>query len=242
MKLNIFASEDEVLSSLAEHFISIASQSIAKHSRFSVSLSGGTSPKKLYGLLASHAFKNRVDWDNVYFFFGDERYVPQTDPASNYLMVKTALFTPLGIKDSHIFPVNTSLSPKEAARQYLEDIHCFFIGSELQFDLVLLGLGDNSHTASLFPHTPVLHENTASVKEVFLENDQKYRITFTAPLINLAQNISFLVYGKGKAEAVYNILEGERNIDEFPAQLIAPTHGEVQWFLDEEAASEINKK
>lgn len=241
MKVNIFDSPDEALKNLAENFVSQASHSIAKHSRFSVALSGGTSPKKLYEILATPDFRYRVDWNNVYFFFGDERNVPQTDKDSNYLMAKTALFDPLAIEDSHVFPVNTSLPPVEAAAQYMTDIHYFFIGSEPHFDLILLGLGDNSHTASLFPHTPVLYDKSVNVKEVFLPDQQAYRITFTAPLINLAHHISFLVYGKGKAEAVRNILEEQQNYDEFPAQLIVPVHGSLQWYLDQDAASLIRK-
>jgi 6-phosphogluconolactonase len=108
--------------------------------------------------------------------------------------------------------------------------------------LILLGLGDNAHTASLFPHTPVLQEKSSSVKEVFLNDQQVYRITFTAPLINQAHHIAFLVYGKTKAEAVHHILEGEKDIERYPAQLIDPEEGELTWFLDESAASFLKNK
>jgi 6-phosphogluconolactonase len=242
MKLNIFNTPQDVLVNLATYFVTVAEQSIAKHGNFSVALSGGSSPKKLYELLASNDFKNKVDWENVYFFFGDERNVPQDDKDSNYLMAKTALFDPLQIDDSNIFAVDTSLSPAEAAAEYKKAIDLFFDEQSLTFDLILLGLGDNSHTASLFPYTPVLHETTATVKEVFLEDQQVYRITFTAPLINQAHNIAFLVYGEGKAIAVHHVLEDARDIENYPAQLIAPTHGKIRWYLDEPAAADLKNK
>src|SRR5665213_3335395 len=148
MKLNIFNNEKQVLAALAAHFVKIAQESISARGKFSVALSGGSSPKALYELLAS-AFKDKVEWGKVYFFFGDERNVPQTDKDSNFLMAKNALFFPLNIGASQIFPVDTSLSPAEAAKKYKEEIEEFFDEDELSFNLVLLGLGDNSHTASL---------------------------------------------------------------------------------------------
>lgn len=236
MKLNVFNTENEVLAALAAHFVKIANESIAGNGRFSVALSGGSSPKKLYELLAS-AYHDKIEWEKVYFFFGDERYVPQTDPESNYLMVKKALFDPLHIGSSNIFAIDTSLNPTEAAQKYEDEIEAFFYEDELSFDLILLGLGDNSHTASLFPFTSVLHDRTPGVKAVFLKDQQVYRITMNAPLINEARHIAFLVYGEGKAVAVHHVLEDDEDIEEFPAQLIEPIVGEAQWFLDSAAAA-----
>lgn len=238
-KLNVLKTPDDVIINLAHLFVTLSAQAISNTGRFSVSLSGGSSPKKLYELLASDAWKNKVEWSGVYFFFGDERYVPQTDKDSNYLMAKTALFDPLQIDSSNIFAVDTSKSPEEAAEAYTESINKFFGEAAPAFDLILLGLGDNSHTASLFPHTTVLHDETVSVKSVYVEEVKATRITFTAPLINEAHHIAFLVYGEGKAEAVHHILEDARNIEEYPAQLIAPTHGDVIWYLDEAAAAKV---
>ncbi len=239
MKLNVFRTEEEVLERLAEYFIQIAQQSILAHGRFSVALSGGSSPQKLYELLASD-YKDKLDWDKVYFFFGDERYVPHTDLNSNFLMVKKALFDPLSIAETQIFPVDTSVEPTAAAQKYAEVIKGFFNGKEIRrFDLVLLGLGDNSHTASLFPNTSVLYDEIPSVKEVYLEDQKVYRITLNAPLINQAYHIAFLVYGEAKAVAVHHVIEDKQDIDNFPAQLIKPIEGELQWFLDKAAASNL---
>ncbi|TWI93910.1 6-phosphogluconolactonase [Mucilaginibacter frigoritolerans] len=241
MKLNIFNNDNEVLTALAEHFVNVGNEAIASKGKFSVALSGGSSPKKLYELLAS-SYADKLDWGKVYFFFGDERNVPQTHPDSNYLMAKKALFEPLEISTLNIFPVDTSLEPKEAAQKYEEEIEEFFDEVELSFDLVLLGLGDNSHTASLFPFTPVLHDRTPGVKEVFLQDQQVFRITMNAPLINEAQHIAFLVYGAGKAIAVHHVLEDDEDIEEYPAQLIEPIVGEIEWFLDTAAAANLKEE
>ncbi len=241
MTLNIFNSENEVLAALAAHFVRVANDSVAVRGKFSVALSGGNSPKKLYELLAS-AYPDKIDWEKVYFFFGDERNVPQTDKDSNYLMAKKALFEPLEIDASHIFPIDTSLGPKGAAEKYQEEIEEFFDEDEMTFDLILLGLGDNSHTASLFPYTPVLHDRTPGVKEVFLPEQQVYRITLNAPMINEARHIAFLVYGEGKAIAVHHVLEDDEDIEEYPAQLIEPIIGEIQWFMDKAAAENLKEE
>ncbi|MDQ2772176.1 MAG: 6-phosphogluconolactonase [Bacteroidota bacterium] len=216
-------------------------QAVAGRSRFSVALSGGSSPKKLYEMLASPAYREQVPWAQTFFFFGDERNVPTTDAQSNYLMAKTALLAPLNIAAEHVFAVNTLLPPVEAAQAYMQTIKLFFGTEAAQFDLVLLGLGDNSHTASLFPHTAVLHATTANVQAVFVPEVDMYRLTFTAPLINQARAVAFLVFGADKAAAVRRVLLGERNREEYPAQLIAPAAGEAAWFLDEAAATELKR-
>src|ERR1700761_6982517 len=130
MNLNIFNTADETLAALADYFVKIANESIAANNKFTVALSGGSSPKKLYELLASTTYADSVEWAKVYFFFGDERNVPKTDKDSNYLMAKTALFDPLYIEPSNIFAVDTSLEPKEAAAKYMEEIEQFFEDGE----------------------------------------------------------------------------------------------------------------
>ena len=234
--LHIFDTTEEVLVGLADYFVRAAGESIAANGKFSVALSGGSSPKKLYELLASPAYKDKIDWSKVAFFFGDERNVPDTDKDSNALMAKKALFDPLDIHPTQIFKVNTALPPADAAKAYTNSINQFFNNEKVVFDLVLLGLGDNSHTASLFPHTPILHDNTITVKDVWLDDQQVYRISFTAPMINQAKQIAFLVYGDGKAEAVHHVLKDATDIDEYPAQLIRKT---ADWFLDKAAAAKI---
>ncbi|SNC62619.1 6-phosphogluconolactonase [Hymenobacter gelipurpurascens] len=241
MQLHIFSLADEVLGHLADYFVQVARQAIAARGKFTVALSGGSSPKKLYELLASPAYRDQVNWQQVFFFFGDERYVPHTDAESNYRMARLTLLDPLLIAPEQVFAIDTILSPAEAAANYTQTIERFFGDESVQLDLVLLGLGDNSHTASLFPHTPVLHDTSVGAREVFLEDKQVYRITLTAPLLNQARAVAFLVYGPDKAAAVQRVLTEAPNIEEFPAQLIVPTTGELHWFLDESAASKLPK-
>jgi 6-phosphogluconolactonase len=236
MKLNIYKSVDELLKKTADYFMQTVNTAMSITGECNLVLSGGSSPKRLYELLASYPYKAEIDWDSIYFFFGDERCVPFNDPANNGLMVKKALFEPLKIADSRIFYISTLLKPEEAALKYSKRIIAHFKDKPIRFDLILLGLGDNAHTASLFPHTPVLNEQKALVSAVYLEKEQSSRITMTAPLINEAQAIAFLVYGENKSQAVKQVLEGERNPEIYPAQLIHPEDGTLDWFLDEDAA------
>ena len=239
MELHIYKTADEVITGIADFFVATVNAAIKKNGACTVVLSGGNSPKKLHELLASPAYNKKIDWDKIYFFFGDERNVPFTDKDNNGLMAKQTLFDPLHIDDSKIFYINTALSPDEAAVDYAKRIQSHFEKKPIQFDLILLGLGDNAHTASLFPHTPVLFEMKDLVSAVFVKELKLYRITMTAPLINEAHEIAFLVFGEAKAEAVFHVLKGEKNIAEYPAQLIEAEDGMVHWFLDEAAAQQI---
>jgi len=240
MKLNVYNNTQEVIAGIAALFINCAKQSIHESGQFNVSLSGGSSPKKLYEFLVS-GFRNDIDWNKVYFFFGDERYVPHDHPDSNYLMAKNALFAPLLIhEDKQVFKVNTSLDPLSAALDYQRNI-CTHFNNNPIFDLILLGLGDDAHTASLFPNTNILWIDEEYVKEVYLADKEVYRISMTAPLINQARYIAFLTYGETKAEAIQAVLERPKNIMEYPAQLINPAKGELYWFIDSAAASKLTK-
>jgi 6-phosphogluconolactonase len=231
-ELEIFAEVEDLINALAETILVASEYAIESRGQFNFVLSGGSSPKKLYELLASDSFKSRINWDKVYFFFGDERFVPADDSQRNSVMVYEALFEPLKIKKSNIFEVDTSGSPEESAQKYWNSILKHFNGKPIEFDFNLLGLGDNSHTASLFPNTSVLNETEATIKAVFVEEVDMYRITMTAPLINQSKNIAFLVFGEGKAEAVFHILEDKSGSEnEFPARLIK-SEGKVEWFLD----------
>ena len=237
----IYTDADTLLAALADFVVTKANEAIQQHGRFSFVLSGGSSPKKLFELLASDRYRKQIDWTKVFFFFGDERYVPADHPDSNYLMAKKALFDALQISPGQIFRMKTELAPEEAALAYEKDLQGYFVNNLVRFDLVLLGLGDDAHTASLFPHTSVLQEKDSLVKALYIEKVKMNRITLTAPCINQAAAIAFLVYGPSKAEAVQHILEGGQNIQEYPAQLIRPNGGSLHWFLDEAAASRIHK-
>jgi len=236
--LKIFDDVEELINALAETICEASQKAVKDHGQFNFVLSGGSSPKKLYQLLASEKFKNKIDWEKTYFFFGDERFVPADDPQRNSVMVKEALFDPLKINKSNIFEVDTSGTPEESAQKYWDSISKHFTGKPVNFDFILLGLGDNSHTASLFPNTSVLEETEATIRSVFVEEVDMFRITMTAPLINQGRNIVFLVFGKEKSDAVFHVLEdGSGSIHQYPARLIKSNEKKVQWFLDASAAS-----
>lgn len=188
--------------------------------------------------MLSTTYKDKLDWSKVYFFVGDERNVLPDHESYNGLMAKTAILDPLNIAADHIFLVDTTLAPEKAAIEYAKSISSHFEGADLAFDLILLGMGDDAHTASLFPGTEILKNKEVTVDAVFVDKLSTYRISFTAPLINKAKNVAFLVFGQGKAEAVKHVIEDEKkNPQLYPSQLIAPIDGSLTWFLDTEAAN-----
>lgn len=240
MNLLIYHGKDELLEDLAEFILKIGNDAIEESGRFNFVLTGGSSPKTLYEQLASK-YKDQLEWQKVYFFFGDERNVSSTDKDYNGLMAAESILSPLAIPEDHIFYVNTSLSPVEAASEYQNSINMHFNGARPAFDLILLGMGDDAHTASLFPETDILESSDIGVEAVFVEKLNTYRISMTAPMINNAKNIAFLVFGKSKAEAVKNVIEPEEeDTISYPAQLIKPYEGHVTWFMDQEAAALLN--
>ena len=235
MNLLIYKTIEELTEDLADYIIKIAEVSIEENDRFNFVLTGGSSPKALYHFLAKEC-EHRIDWEKVYFFFGDERNVPANDENYNGLMAKKALLDPLNIKDDHIFYVDTTLAPEKAAIEYKKSIDNHFKGEDLVFDLILLGMGDDAHTASIFPHTSLVKDEEVNVASVFVEKLNTYRVSFTAPLINKAENIAFLVFGENKAEAIKHVINDEqKDFDLYPSQLIDPIDGKLTFFTNEAA-------
>ena len=228
--------QSELLVEYALLLLETGNKAIAKNQKFNLVLSGGSSPKVLFNLLSSEEYRNRIDWSKVFFFFGDERYVPTKDPDYNGQMAKEFLFNPLGILSSQIFLVNTDLTPDAAAANYQQRIRDHFSWEKIVFDFIMLGMGDDAHTASLFPETTILMNKEATVNAVLIK-ENVWRISMTAPLINQATCVAFLVFGANKAEALQHVWEGGKNTNLYPSQLIQPQKGELHWFVDEAAAS-----
>jgi 6-phosphogluconolactonase len=191
----------------------------------------------LYQLLASPPFKQQIPWQKVHIFWGDERYVPIEDDRSNAKMAFDTLLHHVEVPVNQIY-VMTSDQPAEAfAKQYEQQIQDHFKDALPVFDLILLGMGDDGHTASLFPETEVLHEKEKLVTSLYLPSQEMYRITMTAPLINQAMQVTMLVFGKNKANTLQAVLKGPYQPTHLPVQLIQPKNGQLTWMVDEEAAA-----
>ncbi len=237
MNLLVYKTIEELKHDLADYIIKIAEMSIEEKDGFNFVLTGGNSPKALYQYLANEC-RDRIDWEKVYFFFGDERNVPAYDENYNGLMAKNNLLDPLNIKEDHIFYVNTVLAPEDAAIEYKKSLDKHFKGAEIEFDLVLLGMGVDAHTASIFPFTDLVENNKATVASVYVEKLNTHRISLTAPLINQADHVVFLVFGDNKANALKHVIDDqEKDFKTYPSQLIDPIDGKITWFVDEAAAS-----
>jgi 6-phosphogluconolactonase len=235
--IQIFENADELALAAAHFIIDQASAAIKATGRFSIALSGGSTPERLFALLSQPAYRDRIKWDNVFVFWGDERAVPLDDERNNACIAKKLLLDKINIPPANIYRIHSDLTPDKAARLYEDSIEHFFKGSKPAFDLILLGMGDNGHTASLFPHTEVLKNTNDLVASVYVGEVKMYRITMTASLINAAHNVLFLVAGSGKAEMLHTILDGEKDYDSYPAQMINPHEGGSYWYIDKEAAA-----
>jgi 6-phosphogluconolactonase len=238
--IKIFPTVEELNEYAAGKFVEIAKDSIANHGKFSVALSGGSTPKALHGLLAGDKFKSKIDWQNIFFFFGDERNVAPNDEESNFRMANETLFEPLNIREDKIFRWQTELKDAKAiVENYRLKLRNFFELTEHnfpRFDLIMLGMGDDGHTASLFPNTQALKETEQTAALNHVEKLDTTRLTLTFPVINNARNVVFLIKGAEKAEALKNVLEGDFQPGNFPAQAVKLKNGNLFWLVDNQAA------
>lgn len=220
----------------AELFATEALQAVQARGRFVVALSGGNTPYRTYEKLAQEPFRKQIPWQNVHVFWGDERCVPADDPRNNASMTRQALIDHVPVPSEQVHPMVCTSSPQEAAVKYEALLRDYFATAPPRFDLVLLGLGENGHTASLFPGTSVLEEQQRWVSEVYVSKEMLYRLTLTAPIINQATLVVFLVSGFEKAAILQKVFEDPQGQDRIPALLIKPEHGELQWLVDRDAA------
>ncbi|HEX5705753.1 MAG TPA: 6-phosphogluconolactonase [Pyrinomonadaceae bacterium] len=238
--LRTFRDPEATAHAAASRFAEIACLSSNDSGRFSVALSGGSTPKRIYELLSEEPLRAQVPWDDVHIFFGDERAVPPDHAESNYRMASESLLSRVPVPTENIHRIRGEGDAVANASLYEDELRVFFPGAQWPaFDLVMLGLGGDGHTASLFPGADVLGEREAWVAATWVEHLGAYRITLTAGAINHARNLLFVVTGKGKADALREVIEGERDPSRLPAQLITPTNGALEWFVDEAAASRL---
>jgi 6-phosphogluconolactonase len=241
-KIQVYPAAEELSEAAAEFIIHTAKNAVDNKGRFVISLSGGHTPEQLYILLSKPSFRDQMPWKKTFVFWGDERCVPSNDKQNNANMARTSLLDHIDIPSLNIHPIPVDLPPAEAAHEYENTIRNFFHEEAPCFDLILLGLGENGHTASLFPGTDVVSENERLVKEVYLAEQKMFRITMTAILINQAYNIVFLVEGEGKAVILDTVLNTSYQPDKYPAQLIIPVNGNLYWFVDKTAASDLSNQ
>jgi 6-phosphogluconolactonase len=226
----------------AEEIAHFAGEAICTHGEFTLCLTGGTTPAASYELLATR-FQLSVDWKEVQFFWGDERCVPPDDPASNFGMAKRTMLSKLDLRPEQIHRMRGEDDPASAAAEYERELRRSLRvddpGEYPSFNLILLGLGENAHVASLFPRHPALYEKTRLAVAVEVDATPSKRISLTMPVINNAERVLFLVSGESKAAAVKDVLQGSADPEQYPAQLVKPRSGEVVWLMDKAAASRL---
>jgi 6-phosphogluconolactonase len=250
MQLHIFENINELSKRVADWMIEHINNTLQQQDRFTLVLSGGSTPKKLHELLSSDDYKNEIDWSKLHIFWGDERFVPLNDDRSNSKMCFDTLLNNVPVPKEQIHKMQTeNITPEDSAKAYEEVLKKYFpeaASPQLQttnyklqtFDLVLLGMGDDGHTLSLFPgKTEVIHETKKLCTSLWLESQNMYRVTLTHPIVNYSAAVAFLVTGSGKAKALHEVLKGNYNPDVYPSQIVKPTNGELHWFVDEAAAS-----
>lgn len=235
-EVKIFPDVAALNEAAASLIVKIAAQAVRAKDKFSIALAGGSTPESLYKLLASDKFKNKIDWTKTLVFFGDERCVSPDDAESNYRMANAALLARVSLPPENVFRLRGEIEPGEAAAEY-EEIIKKNLGENARFDLILLGMGDDGHTASLFPGTRAVSETEKLVAANFVEKLNANRLTLTFRAVNAAKNVLFLATGAKKALMIKKVFSAE-TID-LPASLVKPENGNCFWFLDEEAASLI---
>lgn len=229
----------------AEILVGLIAESLLTKDFFSLVLSGGSTPRGLYSLLAEEeSFHGSIDWDKIHFFWGDERHVPPDHPDSNYRMARETMLSKVPIPAENIHRFKAELpDAQEAAEEYEKELRSFFQmkpGELPRFDCVLLGMGEDGHTASLFPGTAALEERDRLAVANLVRKKNTQRLTLTAPVLNNSDLVMFLVSGSGKAEALRQVLEGERAPERLPAQLIKPVNGRLMWLTDQAAAAKLS--
>ena len=245
-EIRILTTPQELFAAGAEEIVRTATAAVTERGRFTIALSGGSTPKNLYNLLATNA-RTSLPWDRMFFFWGDERHVPPTDAESNYHMVEEAMLSKLPVPPANVLRFRAENPDASAvAEEYEKTLRKFFqVGSTdvPRFDLILLGMGPDGHTASLFPGTSALQEKTRLVVANWVEKLKTNRLSFTLPVLNAGRCVMFLVSGTDKAPVLRTVLEDKTAAgDQYPAKLVQPTDGKLIWLLDRAAASALSTK
>jgi 6-phosphogluconolactonase len=233
--LMVYHTPAQLAEALADAFVAAARDAIAARDSFSVALAGGNTPRDAYSLLAKEPRRSKVAWQNVHVFFGDERCVPPIDPQSNYRMAKETLLGAVSIPESQVHRMRGELAPEQAALDYAQILRDRF-GSSPHLDLIMLGMGADGHTASLFPGQDPMTDDDLLVRAVYSEPAKMWRITLTPHVLNGAREVVFGIAGSEKNAAFKAVREGPRNPTRYPAQIVKPHGGRLLWLADSAAA------
>lgn len=239
MNLQITRNKEALSESVAEWMCNKIATTLRDQEYFTLVLSGGSTPVTLYKLLATPKYKDRIEWKRIHIFWGDERVVPYADDRNNARMACDILLDKVPVQQEHIHIMRTDIEPNFSVDAYENKLHDFFDNTHTTFDLVLLGMGDDGHTLSLFPESSILEDHEHWVTAVYVKKLEMYRITLMPAIINRAANILFMVSGKGKAKTLREVVQGPYEPHRLPSQLIKAEKGELLWFVDEDAASDI---
>ncbi len=237
LSVHIRGNADDLARSACEQLTEVLTDAIDKRGTGSLVLSGGQTPRRVYQLLASPSFHERLDWKSVHLYFGDERMVPPDHPDSNFGMAKHELISHVPVPDTHVHRMRGELPPEDAANEYAAELESIYKKEAPRFDCVMLGIGEDGHTASLFPGTSALRERKQWVSAVFVPRLNAWRLTLTLPVVNNARQVMFLAEGEKKASIVRKVIHAGTPTEELPATLIHPERGELHWMLDTEAAA-----
>ena len=242
VEIRTLTTPQELFSAAAEEVVSAATDAVAQRGRFTIALSGGSTPKGLFNLLATNAL-TVLPWERMFFFWGDERHVPPTDPDSNYRMAEETMLSKIPVAAGNVFRFAAenpdAAAVAEAYEQTLRKFFALQAGEFPRFDLILLGMGPDGHTASLFPNTAGLQEKSRLVIANWVEKLKTSRLSLTLPVLNAAACVTFLVSGTDKAPALHAVLEGDAPGEQYPSKLVRPKDGKLIWLIDRAAASEL---
>ena len=240
MHLHIYKSAEETITALANWITSLIQKTLEVKDKFTIALSGGETPKKLYQRLASDEYREKINWSRLHIFWGDERFVSFTDENNNAKMAYDNLLSKINIPADQVHKIWTAVTPEESAKQYENILHKYFDEKQTTFDLVLLGMGEDGHTLSLFPNSELLNDKQSWVRADYTGQKGIKRITLMPSVVNKSAAIVFFVTGVAKAKVLKEVIEEPVNHN-YPSQLIQPSNGELHWFLDSSAAKFLKR-
>jgi 6-phosphogluconolactonase len=240
-RIHVYPNKEKLVAATAERVINLIGQAIQENGLCNIALAGGNTPREVYSMLAANSYRDRVDWNGLHLFWGDERMVPPEHQDSNFRMVQQTLLEHIKIPDGNAHRIRGEITPEKAAAEYAELLHDHFREDSPHFDLILLGIGEDGHTASLFPDTDAIEECERHTVAVFVPRLNTWRVTLTLPVLNAAREVIFLVSGSSKSNIIQRIMSVKQPTKDLPATMVNPENGTLRWILDSEAAALINK-